>query len=92
MRGGRGEFAGMKGRAYQHRPNFYLGSAGLLRLSFCSVPDKVQATSNVAFNAGTPNLDLPFSVSAYCNVYATSTCLTTFVSFALDVVFIRLRR
>lgn len=36
---GRGEMAGIKGRAYQHRPNFYLSSAGL-RLSFCSVPEQ----------------------------------------------------
>jgi hypothetical protein len=87
VRGGRGEFAGMKGRAYQHRPNFYLGSAGL-GCHFVASLTKFRLRTTQELQTA----DLPFSVSAYCNVYATSTCLTTFASFALDVVSICLRR
>lgn len=58
-----------------HRPKFYLGSAGSRLSVVLSVPDKVQAILNF-------NSSFPFSVSAYCNVYTTSTCLKSFASFA----------
>ena len=52
-----------------------LGSAGSRLSVVLSVPDKVQAILNF-------NSSFPFSVSAYCNVYTTSTCLKSFASFA----------
>lgn len=87
VRGGRGELAGMKERAYQHRPDFYLGSAGHGCHSVASLTKFKLLTTQVL-----QILSLPFCVSAYCNVYATSTCITSFASFARDVVFISPRR
>lgn len=84
---GRGEFVGMKGRAYQHRPDFYLGSAGL-RLSFRSVPNKVQATCNV----GTPNPLTFFFPSPHIATFTLQARLTSFAPFARPVVSISLRR